>query len=110
MVGLFMVRENPDHYVNRHRSGAADRDIAFVCYDGEHGEGDDRMETRPPDAGAPVIPTPHDVALAEASSRVLAQHLPTPPADGQLRLVEEGHETEVVTVPAAALTLFLRLL
>jgi excisionase family DNA binding protein len=59
---------------------------------------------------APVIPTPHEVALAEASSRVLAQHLPSQPADAQLRLVEDGQETEVVTVPAAALALFVRLL
>ena len=58
----------------------------------------------------PVIPTPHEVALAEVSSRVLAQHFLSQSADVQLRLVEDGQETEVVTVPAAALTLFLRLL
>jgi len=56
------------------------------------------------------MPTPHEVALAEASSRVLAQHLPTRPADVQLRLIADGQETEVVTVPAVALTLFLQLL
>jgi excisionase family DNA binding protein len=56
------------------------------------------------------MPTPHEVALAEASSRVLAQHLPTRPADVQLCLIEDGQETEVVTVPAVALTLFLQLL
>jgi excisionase family DNA binding protein len=50
------------------------------------------------------------VALAEASSRVLAQHLPTRPAGVHLRLVEDGQETEVVTVPAIALTLLLQLL
>jgi excisionase family DNA binding protein len=50
------------------------------------------------------------VALAEASSRVLEQHLPTRPAGVQLRLVEDGQETEVVTVPAIALTLLLQLL
>ena len=58
----------------------------------------------------PVIPTPHEVALAEASSRILAQHLPSQPADVQLRLVKDGQETEVVTVPVVALALFLRLL
>jgi excisionase family DNA binding protein len=68
------------------------------------------MSTRPHASGAPVIPTPHDAALAEASSRVLAQHLRAAPADVQLRLVEDGHDTAVMTVPAAALTLFLRLL
>lgn len=68
------------------------------------------MRTPHQDTGAPVIPTPHDVALAEASSRVLAQHVPPQPADVQLRLVEDGQDTEVVTVPSAALTLFLRLL
>lgn len=60
--------------------------------------------------GDAVVPTPHEMALAEASSRVLAQHLPAPPEDVQLRLVEGGQETDVITVPAAALTLFLRLL
>ncbi|MGE3542098.1 MAG: helix-turn-helix domain-containing protein [Candidatus Tectimicrobiota bacterium] len=68
------------------------------------------MSTPQHDAAAPVIPTPHDVALAAVSSRALAQHLPTPSADVQLRLVEDGQETETVTVPAAALTLLLRLL
>ena len=68
------------------------------------------MGTRHQGPGEPVIPTPHDVALAEASSRGLAQHLPARPADVQLRLVEDGQETEVVTVPAAALTLLLQLL
>jgi excisionase family DNA binding protein len=68
------------------------------------------MGTRHQGPGEPVIPTPHDVALAEASSRVLAQYLPMRPADVQLRLVEDGQETEVVTVPAAALTLLLQLL
>ena len=68
------------------------------------------MRTRPHDPGGPVIPTPHDVALAAASSRVLVQHLPPQPGDVQLRLVADGQETAVVTVPAAALTLFLRLL
>jgi len=68
------------------------------------------MRTRQYSAGEPVIPTPHDVALAAASSRVLAQHLPSASGDVQLRLVEDGQETEPVTVPAAALTLFLRLL
>ena len=53
---------------------------------------------------------PHEVALAEASSRVLAQHLPTRSADVQLCLIADGQETEVVTVPAVALTLFLQLL
>jgi len=56
------------------------------------------------------MPTPHEVALAEASSRVLAQHLPTRSADVQLCLIADGQETEVVTVPAVALTLFLQLL
>lgn len=60
--------------------------------------------------GSPVVPTPHDMALAATSSQMLAQHLPKTPGDVQLRLVENGHETETVTVPAAALTLFLRLL
>ena len=60
--------------------------------------------------GEPVMPTPHEVALAEASSRVLAQHLPTRSADVQLCLIADGQETEVVTVPAVALTLFLQLL
>ena len=41
---------------------------------------------------------------------MLAQHVPPQPADVQLRLVEDGQDTEVVTVPSAALTLFLRLL
>jgi excisionase family DNA binding protein len=68
------------------------------------------MATRHHEPAEPIIPTPHEAALAAASSRVLAQHLPTPPADVQLRLVEDGQETEVVTVPAAALSLFLRLL
>jgi len=68
------------------------------------------MSTPQQDAGAPVIPTPHDVALAAASSRVLAQHVPSQPADVQFRLVEDGQDTEVVTVPRAALTLFLRML
>lgn len=68
------------------------------------------MSTPHQGTGASVIPTPHDVALAEASSRVLAQHVPLQPADVQLRLVEDGQDTEVVTVPRAALTLFLRLL
>jgi excisionase family DNA binding protein len=57
-----------------------------------------------------VIPTLHDVALAEASSRVLAQHLPLQTADVQLCLMADGQETALVTVPAAALTLFFRLL
>jgi excisionase family DNA binding protein len=56
------------------------------------------------------MPTPQEVALAEASSRVLAQHLPTRPTDVQLCLIADGQETEVVTVPAVALTLFLQLL
>src|SRR5215475_3021056 len=73
-------------------------------------EEEDRMKTREHGLREPVIPTPHDVALAEASSRVLAQYLPAQSADVQLRLVEDGQETEVVTVPAAALTLFLQLL
>ena len=68
------------------------------------------MGIRHHDLGEPVIPTPHEVALAEASSRVLAQHLPTRPADVQLRLVADGQETETITVPATVLTLFLRLL
>lgn len=68
------------------------------------------MHTRAHGPQAPVIPTPHEVALAEASSRVLAQALPAPPADVHLRLVADGQETAEVTVPAAALTLFLRLL
>lgn len=68
------------------------------------------MQTREYGPREPVIPTPHDVALAEASSRVLAQHLPAQSTDVQFRLVEDGQETEVVTVPAAALTLLLRLL
>jgi excisionase family DNA binding protein len=68
------------------------------------------MGIRHHDLGEPVIPTPHEVALAEASSRVLAQHLPTRPADVQLRLVADGQETETITVPATVVTLFLRLL
>jgi len=52
------------------------------------------MRTRQYSAGEPVIPTPHDVALAAASSRVLAQHLPSASGDVQLRLVEDGQETE----------------
>ncbi len=68
------------------------------------------MDIRHHGPGEPVMPTPHEVALAEASSRMLAQHLPTGSGDIQLRLVEHGQETEVVTVPAVALSLFLRLL
>src|SRR5262249_13425845 len=68
------------------------------------------MSMRHHGPGEPVMPTPHEVALAEASSRVLAQHLPTRPADVQLCLIEDGQETEVVTVPAVALTPFRQLL
>lgn len=68
------------------------------------------MGTRHHCPEGPVIPTPHEVALAETSSRWLAQHVPTGLGDVQLRLVEDGQETEVVTVPAAALSLFLQLL
>jgi len=68
------------------------------------------MKTRQHSPGALLIPTPHEVALAEASSRVLAQHLPAQSTDVHLRLVEDGQETAVVTVPTAALTLFLQLL
>jgi excisionase family DNA binding protein len=68
------------------------------------------MKVVHPGPGEPVIPTPHEAALAEASSTVLAQHLSPTPADVQLCLVEDGQETAVVTVPGPALTLFLRLL
>lgn len=57
-----------------------------------------------------VIPTPHEAALAEASCRFLTEHVPPGAGDVQLRLVEEGQESGVMTVPGAALTLFLRLL
>ena len=56
------------------------------------------MDIRHHGPGEPMMPTPHEVALAEASSRMLAQHLPTGSGDIQLRLVEHGQETEVVTV------------
>src|SRR5262245_13996420 len=44
----------------------------------------------------PVVPTEHDMALAEQSSRVLARYLPKRPGDVKLRLVEDGHETDAV--------------
>ena len=52
------------------------------------------MDIRHHGPGEPMMPTPHEVALAEASSRMLAQHLPTGSGDIQLRLVEHGQETE----------------
>ena len=44
----------------------------------------------------PVLPTLHEVERAEASSRVLAQHLPSQPADVQLRsAVREGDVQDI---------------
>jgi excisionase family DNA binding protein len=60
--------------------------------------------------GEPVMPTAHDVELAERSSRLLARYLPKRQGDVTLRLVEDGEDTDAVTVPASALKLFIRLL
>jgi excisionase family DNA binding protein len=68
------------------------------------------MDTRQEGLERPAIPTPHEVGLAEASSRFLAQHLPPQGSDVQFRLVEEGQETEAITVPATAVRLFFQLL
>ena len=43
-----------------------------------------------------MIPTPHEVELAEVSSQVLAQHLPSQPADVQRRsAVREGDVKDI---------------
>jgi excisionase family DNA binding protein len=68
------------------------------------------MDTIHQGSNAPVIPTAHDVALAEHSSRLLARYLSKQPVDVKLRLVENGRETDAVAVPASALQLFIRLL
>lgn len=68
------------------------------------------METIPHVSSEPVMPTAHDVALAEHSSRFLARYLSKQPGDVKLRLVENGRETDAVTVPASALRLFIQLL
>jgi excisionase family DNA binding protein len=56
-----------------------------------------------------VIPSERDARLAKASSRFLAAHLASGP-DIQLRLSENGHDTEPVAVPAAAIRLLLDIL
>ena len=58
----------------------------------------------------PVVPTAHDVALAEYSSRFLSRYLPKQPGDVKLRLVENGRDSDAVAIPASALKLFIRLL
>lgn len=68
------------------------------------------MPTRHAENRRPLIPTPHDVGLAAASSRFLAAHLPPEGSEVQLRLVEAGQETEAITVPATAFHLFHQLL
>ena len=68
------------------------------------------METIQQASNELVIPTAHDVALAEHSSRFLARYLSKQPGDVKLCLLENGCETDVVAVPASALRLFIRLL
>lgn len=57
----------------------------------------------------PHIPDPHEVQLAEESSRLLA-HMAAQSGDVRLRVVGASGDASIVTVPESAFQLFLRLL
>jgi excisionase family DNA binding protein len=61
-------------------------------------------------SGEPVVPTPDDMKLAGEACQFLAMHFPRQSSDLKVRLVENGRETEAVTIPTSALKLFMQIL
>lgn len=57
----------------------------------------------------PRVPTERETRVARTSSRFLSGHLGRKP-EIRLRLVEETGDTEVITVPASAVKLFVQIL
>jgi excisionase family DNA binding protein len=57
----------------------------------------------------PRIPTERETKVARASSRLLSGHIGKK-QDVKLRLIEDSGDTEVITVPASALKLFVQIL
>jgi excisionase family DNA binding protein len=68
------------------------------------------MPTLIPESFETVEPTEADALLARESSRRLASRKPTRRASVRIRLLDDGEESEAVSVPASALRLFLHLL
>lgn len=68
------------------------------------------MATMIPDNFETITPSATDARLARESSRLLAAHKLGRRANVRIRLLDDGDEAEVVSVPASALRLFLHLL
>ncbi len=83
-----------------------DQMVYFPC----HETGGKTQATLLPENFETVAPSPADAQLARESGRLLATHKLGRRTSVRIRLLDDGDETETVSVPASALRLFVHLL